>query len=80
MMSIVPIQCLEQIWIANAAECSSQADLPEERLGRTASGFVERPRFQRLVAEVCSAIGQANKRTVADRPRLSRNWYLPAAF
>jgi len=43
----------------------------DEDLGRTGSGFVERPGFQRLVAEVCS--GEASAVFCIEASRLARN-------
>lgn len=43
----------------------------DDDLGRTASGFVERPGFQRLVAEVCS--GQVGAIFCIEASRLARN-------
>jgi len=48
----------------------------DEDLGRTASGWVERPGFDRLVAEVCS--GQVGAVFCIEASRLARNgrdWY-----
>src|SRR5437879_8778051 len=52
----------------------------DEDLGRTGSGFVERPGFQRLVAEVCS--GEASAVFCIEASRLARNgrdWHATAA-
>src|SRR6266496_4758376 len=43
----------------------------DEDLGRTGSGFVERPGFQRLVAEVCS--GEVSAVFCIEASRLARN-------
>src|SRR5207237_5131203 len=43
----------------------------DEDLGRTASGLVERPGFQRLVAEVCS--GEVGAIFCLEASRLARN-------
>jgi DNA invertase Pin-like site-specific DNA recombinase len=43
----------------------------DEDLGRTGSGFVERPGFERLVAEVCS--GEVSAVFAIEASRLARN-------
>ena len=43
----------------------------DEDLGRTGSGLVERPGFQRLVAEVCS--GEVSAVFCIEASRLARN-------
>ena len=48
-----------------------QVTVIDEDLGRTGSGFVERPGFQRLVAEVCS--GEASAVFCIEASRLARN-------
>ena len=50
----------------------------DEDLGRTGSGLVERPGFQRLVAEVCSGEVGAVLCIEASRPaRNGRDWHYP---
>lgn len=46
-------------------------DIIDEDLGRTGSGVVERPGFQRLVADVCS--GQVGAVLCIEASRLARN-------
>jgi DNA invertase Pin-like site-specific DNA recombinase len=48
-----------------------QVTVIDEDLGRTGSGFVERPGFQRLVAEVCS--GEVSAVFCIEASRLARN-------
>src|SRR5438477_9181636 len=48
-----------------------QVDIVDEDLGRTGSGLVERPGFQRLVAEVCS--GDVGAVFCLEASRLARN-------
>src|SRR5947207_4756371 len=48
-----------------------QVDVVDEDLGRTGSGLVERPGFQRLVAEVCS--GEVGAVFCLEASRLARN-------
>jgi DNA invertase Pin-like site-specific DNA recombinase len=48
-----------------------QVDIIDEDLGRTGSGLVERPGFQRLVAEVCS--GEVGAVFCLEASRLARN-------
>ena len=48
-----------------------QVDIIDEDLGRTGSGLVERPGFQRLVAEVCS--GEVGAVFCIEASRLARN-------
>ncbi len=48
-----------------------QVDIVDEDLGRTGSGLVERPGFQRLVAEVCS--GEVGAVFCLEASRLARN-------
>lgn len=48
-----------------------QVTVIDEDLGRTGSGFVERPGFQRLVTEVCS--GEASAVFCIEASRLARN-------
>lgn len=48
-----------------------QVTMIDEDLGRTGSGFVERPGFQRLVAEVCS--GEVGAVFCIEASRLARN-------
>ena len=48
-----------------------QVTVIDEDLGRTGSGFVERPGFQRLVVEVCS--GEVSAVFCIEASRLARN-------
>jgi DNA invertase Pin-like site-specific DNA recombinase len=48
-----------------------QVTVIDEDLGRTGSGFVERPGFQRLVTEVCS--GEVSAVFCIEASRLARN-------
>src|SRR5262249_59575352 len=48
-----------------------QVDVIDADLGRTGSGLVERPGFQRLVAEVCS--GEVGAVFCIEASRLARN-------
>jgi len=51
-------------WVSNTS-------LLDDDLGRTGSGLVDRPGFQRLVAEVCS--GEVGAVFCAEASRLARN-------
>ena len=58
-------------WIEPASWAFNRSIVIDEDLGRTGSGFVERPGFQRLVAEVCS--GEVGAVFCIEASRLARN-------